>query len=591
MPFQRGGAPPETMSPVSTPQSRLSFPGLIPMPACGAALLAVLLYASSLDNPFVYDDYRLIVENPSIQDLSSVLTILARDITRPLVGVSYALDTAIWGTSPFGYHLTNVLLHAVNVVLVYWLALLAASDWRQRGGGAYGFTPQPSVVAVVTSVLTAAHPVMTQAVGYITARSELLYGAFFLGALLAARHWMRAGGWWRSAAVGFWVLSLLSKEAAAMLPLVLWCYDAWLMDGERAARWRRIRTLYAPMLGVVLLFGLGRLAVLATIEYPSGARPDWRYALVSVDAFWKYIGLFVWPTGQTIMHTLPFASRVTLRVVAGVLGLAAFAGVVWSLRRIQGLVSVGLFVTGALILPGTVLFVSGIGEPMAEHRAYLSAIGFFLACGAVAGMAWSRALAYGRGTLVLGATAALFVAQLSGLTLVRNAVWGSSVTLAQEAVLRSPGHWVPRLLLGETLRQNGRCDEAVREYRAVIAMQDQETFTYKKLLGCLLEAGQVPEAERVLHELRRLDPSAPEAAMGLGLLEAARGRRDQSRRYFAEMLARDPQHRDARQYLALLDGSLAGAERSSACRPLLALAPLANPGLAPDTPVPGSPCP
>ena len=88
----------------------------LPLRACGAAILTVLLYASALDNPFVYDDFRLIVENPSIQNLSGVLTILARDVTRPLVTLSYALDTALWGTRPFGYHLTNVLLHALNVV-------------------------------------------------------------------------------------------------------------------------------------------------------------------------------------------------------------------------------------------------------------------------------------------------------------------------------------------------------------------------------------------------------------------------------------------------------------------------------------------
>jgi hypothetical protein len=563
---------------------------LAPAPAAASAALAVLLYTSSLDNPFVYDDFRLIVENPSIQDLSGVLTILARDITRPVVGLSYALDTALWGTSPFGYHLTNVLLHAVNVVLAFWVAFCAAEDWRRRGGGVYGFAPSPKIVAGVTSVLTAAHPVMTQAVGYITARSELLYGAFFLASLLAARQWMRAAGRWRSLAVSLWVLSLMAKEAAAMLPVVLWAYDAWLMDGDPDARRRRAKTLYVPLLAVVLLFAGGRLAVLATIEYPAGAGPDWRYVLVAVDAFWQYIGLFAWPKGQTIMHTIPFVSGFTPRIVAGVTGLAALAALVWSLRRIQGLVSFGLLVAALLLLPGTVLFITGVGEPMAEHRAYISAMGFFLACGAAAGMAWSRAVAYGRGTLALGAIGAVFVAQLSGLTLVRNAVWASPVNLAKEAVLLSPDHWVPRLLLGETLRQTGRCGDAVPEYRAVIAMQGLETFTYKKLLGCLLETAQVPEAERVLHELRALEPASPEAAMGLGLIAAARGQAEQSRDYFEEIIARDPRHREAQQFVALLDGSLAEPQRRSLCGVVRALAPAANPALPPSSPVPGSPC-
>ena len=490
----------------------------VPLPACGVAVLAVLLYASALDNPFVYDDFRLIVENPSIQNPSGVLTILARDVTRPLVTLSYALDTALWGTRPFGYHLTNVLLHALNVVLAYWLAFVAADDWRRRGGGAYAFSPSPAVVATVTSVLFATHPVLTQAVGYITARSEPLYGAFFLAATLAARRWMRDGGRWRSLAVTFWVLSLLAKETAAMLPVVLWCYDAWLMDGDRPARWRRVKGLYAPLLAVVLVVAGARLAVLATVEYPAGSGPDWRYALVAVEAFWQYQALFVWPKGQTIMHTIPNVTGLTPRIVAGLVGLAAFGAVVWSLRRIQGVVSLGLVVSAALLVPGSVLFVAGIGEPMAEHRAYISALGFFLAVGAVVGMAWARAVSYGRGTLALGAVAALVVAQLAGLTLVRNALWESPVNLAKEGVSLSTGHWMPRLLLAETLRQNARCSEAVPEYRMVIAMGGLESFSYKKLIGCLLETRQLPEAERALDELRRLEPESPETATAQRLL-------------------------------------------------------------------------
>jgi len=243
MSFQR--RPDATEDSVAAPGMRAT--SWVPVPAAYAAIGAVLLYANSLNNPFVYDDYRLIVENPTIQDLRGVLPILVRDITRPLVSLSYAADTAIWGARPFGYHMTNVLLHAVNVLLVYWIGLLAASDWRRRGGGVFGLAPEPRVVALAASVLAAAHPVMTQAVGYVTGRSEVLYSLFFLASLLAARQWMRAGGWWWLASAALWVLSLASKETAAVLPLVLICYDAWLMDGDHAARRRRVLRFYLPM--------------------------------------------------------------------------------------------------------------------------------------------------------------------------------------------------------------------------------------------------------------------------------------------------------------------------------------------------------
>ena len=106
--------------------------------AGAAAVLSVLLYASTLDNPFVYDDFRLIVENPAIQTLSDIRTVMVRDITRPLVNLTYISDTAVWGTRPFGYHLTNIVLHALSVIAMFWVAFGAAEDWRATGGGGAG---------------------------------------------------------------------------------------------------------------------------------------------------------------------------------------------------------------------------------------------------------------------------------------------------------------------------------------------------------------------------------------------------------------------------------------------------------------------
>lgn len=481
---------------------------IAPVPASASAALAVLLYASSLDNPFVYDDFRLIVENPAIQNLSSVLTVLARDMTRPVVGLSYVADTAIWGTGPFGYHLTNVLLHVLNVMLAYWVAYFAAEDWRRNGGGIYGFSPSPTSVAAVTSLLTAAHPVMTQAVGYITARSELLYGAFFLSALLAARAWMVAGGVRHVVlAALLWACALLSKETAGMLPIVLWSYDAWVIAGERDARWRRAKRLYLPLLGAVLLVGGARIALLAA-EYPTRIGPDRAHLYAAVDAFWQYMTLFVRPSGQTIMHTLPLVSGMTLRVALGIAGFALLAALVWSLRKIQGLISLGLMVAAALLVPGSLLFIVGVGEPMAEHRAYISAIGFFIACGAMWGMAWHMVASRRRGRLLLSVSGALLALQFVGLTVMRNEIWGSPVDLAKESVRLSPDEWVPRLFLGETLRQTGRCAEAVPEYRAVLERHGMEDFTRVKLFGCLLRTDQMADARTVLQQMPERDRRA-----------------------------------------------------------------------------------
>jgi hypothetical protein len=93
---------------------------------------AALVYLNALDNPFVYDDHRQIVENRSLWRLTDVRGLLLENATRPVINISFALDRLIWGPSPFGFHLTNVLLHVVNVGLLYVLAAWLTRLWVRR---------------------------------------------------------------------------------------------------------------------------------------------------------------------------------------------------------------------------------------------------------------------------------------------------------------------------------------------------------------------------------------------------------------------------------------------------------------------------
>jgi protein O-mannosyl-transferase len=551
----------------------------LPVPAVCAALLAVLLYLPTLDNPFVYDDFRLIAENPFVRQLSDLRAMLTRDITRPLVTLSYAIDTAVWGAKPFGYHLTNLVLHTVNVVLLYWLALVAAEDRRLRDN-AHGFFPAPRIVGAATAVLAASHPAMTQAVGYVSARSELLYGAFFLVAVLAGRRWMRRcvdepsapSSRWRWITVAFFTLSLLSKEGAAMLPLLLAAYDWLLIEDTLQGRRARAWALYLPMAVVVAAFGLARLLVLERVEYRSAEGLSWANLLVALDAAWKYYWLYVLPSGQTILHTPPQGTALVLGAVGGALVVVAVGGAAWTLRRSYSLTSFGLTWSLLMLVPSSALVSSGIGESMAEHRAYVSAMGFFLAYGAATGLLWRRATVNARRRVALTILMILFVVQLAGRTLTRNDVWGDPVLLAQEAAGHSPDHWATRILLAEALRQSGRCVEAVRQYERAIAMSPDELFAYGKMASCLIETGDLDRAERILNELRRRNPQSGEAALGLGLLAVSRGQVDEARAYLAATAPEQPGYAETQALTALLDGSLDEPRRRELCTTIRQLA-------------------
>ena len=137
-------------------------------------------------NPFVYDDYVSVVENPSIQPPLYLRSVLLYQLTRPVVNASYAVDRAIWGPEPFGYHLTSVLLHMLNVGLLFLLVWRLSEDWQRTTGE----PAHAQATAFATALLFAVHPMMTEAVGYISGRSEVLCATFFLLGMLCARRWM-----------------------------------------------------------------------------------------------------------------------------------------------------------------------------------------------------------------------------------------------------------------------------------------------------------------------------------------------------------------------------------------------------------------
>ena len=121
-------------------------------------IAAGAVYTNAIDNPFIYDDYRLILENRSIVPPTTLTALVRHDPTRPLVNLSYAADRALYGPAPWGFHLTNILLHMVNVALLMTLAWQCARD-RIRGGGDALRALSPMRVTLITGVLFAVHPV------------------------------------------------------------------------------------------------------------------------------------------------------------------------------------------------------------------------------------------------------------------------------------------------------------------------------------------------------------------------------------------------------------------------------------------------
>jgi tetratricopeptide (TPR) repeat protein len=535
------------------------------------ALLGAVVYLNGLKNPFVYDDHRLIIDNTSLQNLSDWRAILYHDISRPLVNLSYAIDYLIWGgTNALGFHLTNLVIHVVNILLVYGLATGLADDHKTS----HHEPERLDTVASVAALLFAVHPALTQGVGFVSARAETLCAMFLMVAFISARRAMREGPaslWVLSIAA--WFLALACKEIAAMFPFILFAYDYLVAPADVSERRRRLWRVYVPLIAIAIVLGVIRLSVLVTVEHPKSAL-RWRFALVELDVFRRYVQLLLLPVGQTIFHAIDPIERVTdLRAIGGLATVLLFAATIWKLRR-QDVISFGLAWFVLLLIPSAVLVVLDRGEPMAEGRLYTASIGFFVAAGGLAAAALERANAISpvakRRARDIGYA---IIVVLALRTMTRNVVWHNATSLWLEAAEYAPNHWLPRVGLGEALHDEGRHEEAVGMFRMAIAKNPSDPLAYAKLGQCLLELGKMEDADVVFESLRALDPGSTAASTGLGLIALRARDSSVAREYFLQSLAKEPASVPMRQVLASIAETTNPAEALRWCEEIKRIAP------------------
>jgi len=218
------------------------------------AAATFLAFVPALRGDFVYDSRIQVLTDPFLHDAANwpavlscrVLGMDVLDFNRPAMLASLMLDAAIWGKSPFGYHLTSVLLHVLNVVLV-WLLLdrLLVGRTGASGPDAGLFTP-----AVIGALVFAVHPIVTETVCEPSYREDLLVATFTLAALVTALAFAPSRGpvqsrdataesangtaWRVAACVGCAFLAVASKESGVMLPPLL--LVAWALFGQKAPR-------------------------------------------------------------------------------------------------------------------------------------------------------------------------------------------------------------------------------------------------------------------------------------------------------------------------------------------------------------------
>jgi protein O-mannosyl-transferase len=528
-----------------------------PNASTAIALLASAVYINALDNPFVYDDTFTVTRNPSIVDPTNIRFLLAYTPFRPIVNISYAIDLAIWGYRPVGFHVTNVAIHATVAVLLYRLLSRLLADVRTRSG--QPLEPHVALAetwaAFIPAALFAVHPIFTEAVAYVSGRSELLCGMFFLASLLCARRAMlpdSSAGSVRYATAGAFVfggLALLTKEVAAALPVVVLAYDWLVLPGTREARTRRLKHVFLPLLVILAAAGTFRARSLVGRDATITASPLLNILTQSI-VIWRYLSLLAVPIGQSIMHaTHTVVSVLDVRALVAASGLIAAAVAAYSVRRVHPLVPFGLLWFIAALAPSSSLVT--FWEGMAEHRVYVAAAGIFVAVTPFT-LSVGHRLSRSRTGLgnVFAVAFALAVTALSCLTLARNEVWASAVKLWSEATLAVPGRWEPHYALGDAFREADNCPAAIIEYEATLRLSPRHRDARTNLGICLAQTGRFSEAEAAFNEALKLDPTFARAYTNLGSLALIRGDHTNARDYYTKAISLESKNIIARMQLA-----------------------------------------
>ena len=386
-------------------------------------LVTLLVYANTLFNDFSFDDEMYILRNQTVHSISPQAFIRptrVNNVLRPVTFASFALNWALEGARPFGYHLVNLLLHSAVVLLLYLLfRTLLESE------------PHAATIAFAGGLLFAVHPIHTEAVASIAARSELLAAGFLLAA------WLLHLSERQIPALVCLLLALMSKESAAIfLPLVLVgdYVRGKFATLRRYALFASVTILY---LGVFWMIKGGRFGQkgVSFLDNPLFKLPAGLRILNALRIAWKYVALHLYPA--TLSCDYSYNAIILYAqwryAVLALVGTALVLGLwVWALctRRnawaLAGAIYlVGFSVTANVLVP--------TGTIMGERLAYLPSAGFCL----LIALVWIRLESCK--PRIARVLFAILVVALGTRTVVRNRDWRDNFTLYTAAVRAVPG--------------------------------------------------------------------------------------------------------------------------------------------------------
>ena len=521
-------------------------------------LFVIIAFGGALNNKFLsWDDADFVYDNPMIQSIDAehifqMATSFHTGNWYPITWVSHAIDYALFGADPLGHHLTSVLIHGVNVFLVFLVFHRLLSLAKTNFSPSYIFWG-----GITAALLFGLHPLRVESVAWISQRKDLLCAFFVLTCYwvyLSCSNASEQKPYWRwySSVLVLFLCALASKPMAVTVPIIL-----LLLDFYPLRRFSR-RALLEKIPLFIICFGIS----IVTLKAQGQAG-----AVVSVDkldlidrglnairsiAFYPMKTL--WPVNLTALY--PFPSKLTplsfwfsgsLLLIFGVTAFCVmefkkgklFWWVAWlyyliSLAPVLGIVQVG-------------------GQAAADRYTYLPMLSFFLlsGLGLICLVRFFEKTANSR--YLTGACGVLLLVGLTGLTQKQVKVWSDDEILWRHTVQIFPDR-LPRarLFLGWAYLDGNKLEASATEFNVALKMHPLYSKAYNGLGVVEYRRGRLFSADKKFKEALALDSEFAEAYNGLGLVEYSQGHLESAEIKFKKALTLDPEFNEAGINLGLV---------------------------------------
>jgi tetratricopeptide (TPR) repeat protein len=513
-------------------------------PVLGAALILLMTaaaYVPAMRAGFVWDDNDYVTENPLLTAPDGFKRIwFSLDSPSqyfPLVYTTFRIEHGLWGFNPLGYHIVNIILHAINAVLV-WMILRRLSVPGSWLAGA----------------IFALHPVNVESVAWITERKNVVSTLFYLLAILA---WMRFTSKstvrpWRyyGLAIGAHALALFAKTTACSLPVAL-VLVLWLQEQKvDRRRWLQVTPFVAMGLAMGILSiwwehnRIGTTGAEFALTYP-------QRVLIASRALWFYLGKLLWPAKLTFSYPRWTIDPANPAQYGWLVACLVAGATLYAYRKKLGRGPVVAAVWFAATLAPVLGFVSLYTFRytfVADHYQYIAGIGPIALAAALISRKW-KTPAF-ESAVRLPATMVI-LAILGALTWHQGKIYAGPETLWRDTLRKNPSSTLAHNNLGNILDRRGKYDEAIEHYRAALRSNPEFAEAHLNLGIALTDKGLLDQGIAEYYETIRLAPEFGAAYYNLGVALGKQGKIDEAIEAYSKAVYFDPEDAQAHNNLGV----------------------------------------